>query len=97
MEVQVIDFKEVKDIPYLRFAIMQYGLIVFNIRIMYRKTCGSFIEFTRTHIKNHWVHCCETKEKVKREEFQLIVIHLLTVKLLDVKRVIDSKLKKIVQ
>jgi hypothetical protein len=96
-DVQVIDFVEVKNNPCICIAIVSYGDIYMRIRVMYRKKSGLTIELPKAPQRNGWVHCCWFAEKDRQVEFQLIVIRQLTEKFPDAKRIIDSKLKKVVQ
>lgn len=97
MNLQVINFQEVKNSPCLGYSLVKYGDMLIHIMIMYRNPTGLFIEFPKARRKDSWVHCCWLDEKSKPEEFQSIVIDQLTVKYPDAKRIIDSKLKKVVQ
>lgn len=97
MNVQVIEFMEVKNSPCLGYGLIKYGDILLNIMIMYRKESGLFIEFPKARRKDGWVHCCWLGENDKYTEFQLTVIQQLTEKYPDAKRIIDSKSKKVVQ
>jgi len=97
MDIQVLDFQEVKNSPCIGYALVKYGNMAMHIMIMYRNTTGLFIEFPKARRKNAWVHTCWFGEKDKYAEFQLIVIRLLTEKYPNAKRMIDSKLKKVVQ
>jgi hypothetical protein len=97
MNVEVIDFQEVKNSPCIGYGLVKYGEMLLHIMIMYRNKTGLFIEFPRARRKDGWVHCCWLGEKDKHAEFQLTVIRQLTEKYPDAKRIIDSKLKKVVQ
>lgn len=97
MDVQVIDFVEVKNNPCLGYGLVKYGDMLMHIMVMYRKKSGLFIEFPKARRKDGWVHCCWLGEKDKYDEFQLIVIHQLTEKYPDARRMFHTKLKKVVQ
>jgi hypothetical protein len=97
MDVQVIDFQEIKNSPCIGYGLVRYGDMLFNIMIMYRNKTGLFIEFPKARRKDTWVHCSWFGEKDKYAEFQLTVIRQLTDKYPDARRIIDSKLKKVVQ
>lgn len=97
MDVQVVDFKEVKNGSCLGYGVVKYGDMLLNIMIMYRKESGLFIEFPKARRKDSWVHCCWLGEQEMYAQFQLMVIHQLTEKYPNAKRMFDSKLKKVVQ
>ena len=97
MKLQVVKFVEVKNSPCIGNALIKYGALFINIKIMCRKETGAFIEFPIIRQTQCYVSSCLIKNKKKHEEFQSTVIRQLTEKYPDVRRMIDSKLKKVVQ
>jgi len=97
MKLQVVKFVEVKNSPCIGNALLKYGVLFINLKIMCRKGCGVSVEFPQIRQTESYVSSCWIKNKKNREEFQLIVIRQLTEKYPDARRVIDSKLKKVVQ
>ncbi len=97
ISLQVIHFKQVANSPCLGYVTLRHGIVLFKMRLMYRKETGLFIEFTKARHGADLVQSVWISEKGDFMAFQSQVISQLTENFQDAREIIQSKVKKIVQ